>query len=360
MSLFKSSSENQPLIVLQYLFFSLILLYWGRPLLIPICVALLVSFILYPLCRWLEKHSISRVSAIFIALTFTLILVFAFLALLSYQFAAFMKEWPQLSHKLDQLISQIDKSVSESWLKVFLDPDEGLIGTFIGFVSENVVPLIPRTIYQSSITMLLLVLIPIYVALILYYRDVLVAFLYKIFPETADKYIRDILPDVIVTYYNFIKGMGLVYLIVAILNSIGLALLGIPNPIFFGFVASILTFIPYVGITIGALMPMAVAWLTYDSIFYPLGVVAIFVVVQILEANVIFPLAVSNRLKINALVTLIVIIGGGVLWGAMGMILFLPLAAIFKLVADQVEDLEAISVLLGTREDIAKSKNRSD
>lgn len=355
MSLFKSTSDNQPLVVLQYIFFSVVLLYWGRPLFVPVCVALLISFILYPLCRWLERHRISRLMAIFTAITLSLLLVGALLGLLSYQFAAFMKEWPELSLKLDMLINQIDQSVSESWLKVFLDPDEGLIGTFIGFVSENVVPLIPRTIYQSSISMVLLVLIPIYVALILYYRDVLVAFLYKIFPETADKYIRDILPDVIVTYYNFIKGMGLVYLIVAILNSTGLALLGIPNPVFFGFVASLLTFIPYVGITIGALMPMAVAWLKYDSFVYPLGVAAIFVVVQILEANVIFPLAVSNRLKINALVTLMVIIGGGILWGAMGMILFLPLAAILKLVADQVEELRPVSILLGTRKDLKKA-----
>ncbi len=146
--------------------------------------------------------------------------------------------------------------------------------------------------------------------------------------------------------------MGLVYLIVGILNSIGLALIGIPNPIFFGFIASILTFIPYVGITMGALMPITVSWLVYDSIYYPLGVIAVFVIVQVLEANVIFPLAVSGRLKINALMTLVVIIGGGIIWGALGMVLFLPFAAILKLIADQVEDMRPVAILLGTKDDI--------
>ena len=65
--------------------------------------------------------------------------------------------------------------------------------------------------------------------------------------------------------------MALVYLIVAILNSIGLALLGIPNAILFGCIASILTFIPYVGITIGALVPITISWLLYDSLLVSTG-----------------------------------------------------------------------------------------
>jgi len=352
MSLFEREGQNKPLVVLQYAFFIIVLLYWGQPLLVPLSVALLVSFILYPMCRWLERHKVPRLPSIFVVLAVFLGIIGSLLLLLSYQFAAFMKEWPALSRKFDMLVKQIDHGIATSWTKVFLDPGEGFVDTVVNYISENILPMLPKTLYQSSISLVLLILIPIYVALILYYREVLVSVLYKIFPQKADKYIKDLIPDVIVTYYNFIKGMGIVYLIVGILNSLGLFILGIPNPIFFGFVASILTFIPYVGITVGAILPMAVSWLKYDSAMYPIGVVIVFSVVQILEANVIFPLAVSQRLKINALMTLIVIIGGGVLWGALGMILFLPFAAILKLVADQVDELEPVAVLLGTRKDL--------
>ena len=96
---------------------------------------------------------------------------------------------------------------------------------------------------------------------------------------------------------------------------------------------------------------MSVSWLMYDSIYYPIGVIIVFGIVQILEAYVIFPLAVSYKLNVNALITLIVIIAGGILWGAMGMILFLPFIAILKLVADQVEELKPIAVLLGGNSD---------
>ena len=96
---------------------------------------------------------------------------------------------------------------------------------------------------------------------------------------------------------------------------------------------------------------MAVSWLAYDSVLYPIGVVVVFVIVQVLEANVIFPLAVSYRLNINALMTLIVIIAGGIIWGAMGMVLFLPFAAIIKLIAEHIEEWKPLSILLGTRDE---------
>lgn len=350
--MFEVDRKHKPLIVLQYVFFLVVLLYWAKPLLIPLSVALLVSFILYPFCRWLERHKIARMGAIGIGLIVFLGIIGSIFTLLSYQFSSFMREWPALKTKFNTLVAEVDLELSTTWMRQFIDQEEGLVGTVINYLTVNVIPQLPKTIYQSSISLVLLILIPIYVALILYYREVLVSFLYHVFPSKSKKYIKEILPGVIITYYNFIKGMGLVYLIVGILNSIGLFLLGVPNPLFFGFVASILTFIPYVGITLGALLPMAVSWLKYDSAMYPVGVIIVFVIVQVLEANVIFPLAVSNKLKINALITLVVIIGGGIIWGPLGMILFLPFAAILKLVADQVQELKPVAILFGSTPDL--------
>lgn len=338
--------------VLQYFFFITIILYLGRSLFIPLSIGLLIGFILYPFCRWLERRKVPRLWSIFIGLIGFLSLTLSIVFLLSYQFVQFMEEWPELSQKLEVLIQQLDDRIATSWTREFIDPEIGLLGSFISYISTHILPEIPSTLYQYSISLVLFIIIPIFSGLILFYREVLVAFLYQIFPSNQDKYIAKLMPDVIVTYYNFIKGMGVVYLVVGILNSIGLFLLGVPNPIFFGFVASILTFIPYVGITIGAILPMAVSWIKYDSLFHPIGVMVVFIIVQILEANVIFPLAVSQRLKINALVTLVVIVAGGIIWGAMGMILFLPFVAILKLIADQVDEMRPIAILLGTRKDI--------
>ena len=130
---------------------------------------------------------------------------------------------------------------------------------------------------------------------------------------------------------------------------IGLALLGIPNAVIYGFTASILTFIPYVGIMIGSVMPIITAWALHDSIYYPLGVVGIFAFVQFLEANLIFPLAVSSRIKVNTLVTLMVIFLGGIIWGVAGMVLFIPFAAIAKIISGHIEELKPINLLLSRK-----------
>jgi predicted PurR-regulated permease PerM len=153
------------------------------------------------------------------------------------------------------------------------------------------------------------------------------------------------------TYYDFIKGMSIVYIVVGVLNSIGLLLLGVPYAVLFGFVASILTFIPYVGIIVGALLPVSMAWITYDSVWYPLGVIGIFAFVQYLEANIIFPIAVSSRLNVNTLVMLIAIFVGGLLWGVAGMILFVPFVGIAKLIGDHNPQWKPISLILGTGEE---------
>jgi predicted PurR-regulated permease PerM len=108
----------------------------------------------------------------------------------------------------------------------------------------------------------------------------------------------------------------------------------------------VLTIIPYVGITIGSLLPITVAWLTHDSLWYPIGVIGIFGLVQYLEANVIFPLIVGVQLRVNMLATLVAMLAGGVLWGLSGVILFLPFVAILKVIADHVPQWKALRILL--------------
>jgi predicted PurR-regulated permease PerM len=211
----------------------------------------------------------------------------------------------------------------------------------------NVFGLIRNAISASTFSIVLLVLIPVYSVLILYYRQHWLKILARLFPSESDENLREMLSLTIKAYYNFIKGMALVYVVVGGLNSVGLLLLGVPHAILFGFIASILTFIPYVGIIVGSLLPITMAWITYDSIWYPVGIIGIFAFVQYLEANVIFPLAVSNRLNVNTLVMLIAIFAGGILWGMAGMILFVPFIGIAKLIADHNPKWKTVSMMLG-------------
>ena len=95
------------------------------------------------------------------------------------------------------------------------------------------------------------------------------------------------------------------------------------------------------------MLPVTLAWLHYDSIWYPIAVVLWFTFVQYLEANIIFPWVIGQRLKVNTLVSLIALFVGGILWGASGMVLFLPFVAILKIIAENTPEWKALDILLG-------------
>ena len=155
-----------------------------------------------------------------------------------------------------------------------------------------------------------------------------------------------ILQKTTLTYFGFIKGTLIVYLIVGILNSIGLFALGIQHALLYGMLTAFMTVIPYIGILISALLPISAAIITKDSMWYPIAIIGVFGVVQYLEANVIFPRVVATQLNVSTWATLIAIIVGTILWGVAGMILFITFVAIFKIVTDHVEEWEALNILL--------------
>lgn len=340
------NSGPRLLTYLQYTVLLAVILYFGRPLLVPLALAVLISFVLYPICIWLEKKKVGRMSAILVSVGLLLLLAVVLLVLLVFQVNQFLHEWPAIHTKMMSTIAtasqwltaefQLSRAAQNEWLRNFARQSSG-----------DAISLLQKTISASAFSAVLLVLIPIYAVLILYYRKRWFNVLVRFFPDQGPARIREILQLSILSYYNFIKGMGLVYLVVGVLNSVGLLLLGVPHAFLFGFVAAVLTFIPYVGILVGALLPMSVAWITYNSLWYPLGVALVFAFVQYMEANVIFPFAVSSRLKINALVTIVAIVVGGLVWGVAGMILFIPFLGIIKLVADRTPELSTWAFLIG-------------
>ena len=332
--------------ILQYIVLISVLLYFGKSLFIPLSFAMLISCILYPVCKLIEKKGINSGVAIFISIFGMILLLCSVVYLFFLQLIAFSNEWEFFRIKLLETAVQMSSYLSEQF-NLSSENQIMLLKNLINNSGTQALSLLQNTLYSLSESIFYLLIIPVYSILILYYRQLLINVLYHIFPSEKKETIREILVETIHAYYNFIKGMGLVYLIVGVLNSIGLAIIGIPHPILFGFTASILTFIPYVGILISALLPIAISWITFNSIWYPIGVVIVFSLVQLLEAYIIFPYAVGSRLKINTLVIIMVIVIGGILWGAAGMILFIPFVSITKLIAERTKALKTLAILLG-------------
>lgn len=344
------------LVLLQYFVLASIILYFGKLLFIPLSFAILISFILHPVCKWLEKKGVNPIIAIGLSLTIVFVLLISLLSLLFFQIKEFVMEWEPFKIKILEALNQISVLIAQ-YFNVTNTEQIIFFKNLIDHSENQVLAILESSFYSFSHTLYYTIIIPVFSALILFHRKMLTEALLHTFPIDQKNNVIEILTETISAYHNFIKGMLFVYIIVGFLNSIGLLIIGIPNPFTFGFIAAILTFIPYVGIMISSLLPIAISWITFDSIWYPIGVISVFGIVQILEAYIIFPYIVGNRLKINTLVIIIMITLGGILWGAAGMILFIPFTSIIKLIADRTDSLKPLSILLGEGKLPTKKQN---
>lgn len=326
-----------------------LLMYFGAVLFVPLLFGLLIAFVMYPLCLWLERHGIWKYLAIFICLTIILSLFFALIYLLSWQLQLFRLEIPEIAQKLKVALLR-----TQGWLQEDLNVTIKMQEEWIHNLAINSGAKLASTIngiFSATANILFMFFLAlIYSVLFLYHRSVFVRVLLLMFGAGNEIKLRSVLRQVVFTYSEFIKGMVLVYLIVGILNSIGLGLLGVEHAILFGMLTAIMTIIPYVGIILSALLPVCIAFVTKDSIWHPIGVIGVFAFVQYLEANVIFPKIVGKQLDLSTWATLVAIVAGGIIWGVAGMILFIPMVAILKIIAQNVPGWEPLYILLNRNE----------
>ena len=328
---------------------SVLLLYYGRTLFIPMFYGLFIAVVLYPVCRRLESRGFPKSLAITTGLLIVFLIFVVLIWLLIAQFNAFLKDLPELKAKLQPALGNLQHWLENNF-NISISAQDEWWQKESNQLSGNTPGLISRLFSQTVSGLFTLFITPVFAALFLYNRKDFVLVLEKILGERYKYRLHQVLGQTIITYFHFVKGMVFVYLIVGVLNSIGLLALGIKHAILFGFLTAIMTIIPYIGIFISALLPITIAWITKDSIWYPLGVVGVFVFVQYLEANVIFPRVVATQLNVRTWATLVAIIAGSILWGMSGMILFIPFLGMLKLVTDNVPEWEAVNVLIRRNE----------
>ena len=97
----------------------------------------------------------------------------------------------------------------------------------------------------------------------------------------------------------------------------------------------------------GSVLPILYALITMDSLFYPFIILIGFYVIQLFEGNLFTPMIVGSQVSMNALATLLLIFIGAQIWGLAGMILFIPLGAIIKVICDEIDSLNHFGYLLG-------------
>jgi len=324
---------------------SAFLLYAGRSMFIPMSFGLLLAILSYPSCKYLESKNWPRSLAVAIPMI-SIILIFALLVwLLIYEINLFSTNVPELGDRLTELSNEF-----QSWLSstfgLTRNSQHNLVETATNDLQKNMDAIVSNVLSATTTMLVMLMLIPIFGALFLYHRGTFLKFMESLVGDKYKVRLNHMLHESATTYFKFVKGTFLVYCIVGCLNSVGLVLLGIENAVLYGMVTAFMTIIPYLGIFISAALPVSIALITKDSIWYAWGVIIVFAFVQYLEANVIFPKIVGQQLNLSTWAVLVAIMIGTMLWGISGMILFIPFTGILKIFTDNIEELKPLNILL--------------
>jgi predicted PurR-regulated permease PerM len=148
---------------------------------------------------------------------------------------------------------------------------------------------------------------------------------------------------------KYILGLTLVIAIMTVLNTVGFWLIGIPSPLFWGIIVSLLNVIPYVGTIIGfggvTIFALLVAGPTTALL-----AVGMFLIIQFIDNNFLTPTITGGQIAINPLAAIISIIIWGMVWGVIGMVIALPILGLIKIICDTIPHLQPIGYLLGDKE----------
>jgi predicted PurR-regulated permease PerM len=328
------------------------ILFWGRDVFVPLAFAGLLSVLLYPLSHFLERHKVPRLLSIFIAVALASIVLAALATVIAMQIGQFGEEIPRLKKEGMEYVDRLQVFLRDTWGITYRDQLRWVQQWWSQTWQRGGEYLSQALLTFVDITTLVL-LVPLYAFLMLMYKDLIIEFFLRLFAGKNMSTIQDVLQEARVVVKGYVVGLMIETAIIAVLNSIALLLLGIDYAILFGILAALLNLIPYVGILIGGLLPFLMALITKDSAWYSLGVVASFSVIQFIDNNFIVPYVVASRVSINALISIVAVIIGGMLWGISGMFLSLPAVAILKIIFDRVETLKPWGLILG---DVIPSK----
>jgi len=333
-------------LILVGLFALLAMMYIARGIIVPLVFAIIIAVVLHPVSARLEKWGVHRLIAILTAIIGLTILMGGLMALMVSQVSRLSESWPQLVENFSVVINN-----GILWLSQYLDINPDQIHAWI---DKSKTELTSTSIYSLGHTLsvigtglVAIFVVPVYVFLLLFYQPIIMEFIRRLFGPDHKKQVQKIITQIRTVIQSYLVGLVIETAIVATLNTAVLLILGIDYALLLGVMGALLNLIPYIGGLIAVALPMMVALATKTSGWYPLYVLGLYYVVQLIDNNYIVPVIVSSKVKINALFSIIVVFAGNALWGVPGMFLSIPLLAVIKLIFDQVEPLKPWGYLLG-------------
>jgi predicted PurR-regulated permease PerM len=339
-------------IVLVLLATSLIILfmYVLQPVLVPLIIACLLAFLLFPAYKKLTEWRFPKILAAAICVLASVLLGLGLAAILIWQLTGFANDFDLIkanfTSSTNNLLTWVEanthytKSEQTAMLQKRFNES---VSNFTGY-AFSAVNAVLSVILSGT-------LIAIYTFLLLIYHQKfnrILALIIKDEEKLAAS--KEVITAISQVGKFFLKGTVMDVIIISILSAIGFLIIGLKQAVFLGILLAVLNIIPYVGATLGAVIPMMVGLIYNNDWKIGLAAVGVCIVVQFIDNNFVMPKVVGNSVSINPLFSTLALITGFLLWGIAGMILSIPLMGIFKVICDHVEELKPLGYLLSEKD----------
>lgn len=319
----------------------------GKQVLCPLVFGFLFAILLLPFSNWLERTlHLKRIAASGVAVFVMVIAITGLVSLISMQLSRVSNDMPQLREQVVEL-STDTKEWLYNHLNIPITDQNKFLDKTAKSLKKSTPSLISTTFISVSSIILFIVFIILDTFFVLAYRKMLLKFMLDVFLKHNASYVIDIVTRIKHIIRNYIIGLFLEMLAVAALCYIVFLLLGVKYALLLALITALFNIVPYIGILSALVLNLVIVFATTGLLSSVLYVAIAIVVIHLIDSNILLPLIVGSKVRINAFITIVGVIVGEMLWGLSGMFLSIPIIAIAKIIFDRVEHLNPWGQLLG-------------
>ncbi|MHC2990742.1 permease [Pontibacter sp. HJ8] len=318
----------------------------GKGLLAPLLMAFFISIMLLPLYRFFRNRKFPEALAIGVSLLALIVALGLIVWFFSSQISILIRDFPAIQKNVMRHLTALSSWLgsktpwsSQEQLKFINEQSNNLLtyaGSLLGGLAGGVTG-----------TLIFLGLLPIYIFLLLFYRNLLLRFVFLWFPRDSHEGVEDTLREMQVIIKSYLFGLLIQITYMTVLLGGILMIIGIKHALLIGIIFAFLNLIPYVGALLGNIIGVLLTLASSEELWPVVAVLGTIAAVQFLDNNILMPRIVGSKVKINALATIVGVIVGGEIAGIAGMFLSLPIIAVLKVVFDRSEQFKQWGVLFG-------------
>jgi len=322
----------------------------GKTVLVPLVFGLLFSVMLLPLANFFERRlHFPRSLASLLSVLLLVCSLAALLYLVGSQISSLADDWPQFKQQVMSSVTSLQQWISAKF-HIRIKQQMTYVNNATSKLLETGSSVLGDVVVSFSSILLTLVFILIDTFFLLYYRRLIIRFLVAVFKEENSVLVYDIIAQIQSRIRQYIMGLLLEMVIVSVACCLALWILGVKYAILLGLITGLFNIIPYIGIFTAMLLSTLVTFATAGATKLLL-VIATILGIHLVDSNVLLPVIVGSKVRINAFITVLGVIIGEAVWGIPGTFLAIPIIAIAKIVFDRIEPLKPWGYLFGDEKD---------